>query len=68
MVFPGDPVVKNSSCNAGDMSLIPGWGTKIPYAMEHLSPHAVTTEPVYSGAHKTQLERSHETSTETRAL
>ena len=63
--FPGDPVVKNSSCNAGDMSLIPGWGA---YAMEHLSPRAVTAEPVCSGAQKAQLESSHATSTETCAL
>ena len=24
--FPGDPVIKNSSCNAGDPSFIPGSG------------------------------------------
>ena len=32
--FPDGPVVKNPSCNAGDVSLIPGQGTKIPHAME----------------------------------
>ena len=28
--FPGGPVVKNLSSNAGDVGLIPGWKTKIP--------------------------------------
>ena len=28
--FPGGPVVKNPACRAGDMSLIPGGGSKIP--------------------------------------
>ena len=32
--FPGGPVVKNSPCNAWDMSGIPGQGTKIPHALE----------------------------------
>ena len=31
--FPGDPVVKTSSSSAGSMSLIPGWGSKIPHAL-----------------------------------
>ena len=30
--FPGDPVVKNPPCNAGDASSIPGLETKVPYA------------------------------------
>ena len=30
--FPGGPVVKISSSNAGDVGSIPGWGTKIPHA------------------------------------
>ena len=30
--FPGGPLVKNLLCNAGDMGLIPGWGTKIQHA------------------------------------
>ena len=30
--FPGGPVIKNPSSNAGDAGLIPGWGTKIPRA------------------------------------
>ena len=37
--FPGGPVVKNSPCNAGDVGLIPGWGTKIPHMGEQLSLH-----------------------------
>ena len=43
--FPGGPVVKNPPCNAGDMSLIPGEGTKILHAAEKLSSLAATTEP-----------------------
>ena len=30
-------------CN--DTGSIPGWGTKIPHAMQQLSPHTATTEP-----------------------
>ena len=30
--FSGGPVVKNPLCNAGDVGLIPGRGTEIPYA------------------------------------
>ncbi|KAB0375013.1 hypothetical protein FD755_013505, partial [Muntiacus reevesi] len=30
----GNPVVKNLSCNAGDVGSIPGRGTKIPHAVE----------------------------------
>ena len=29
--FPGGPVVENPPCKAGDMSLIPGRGSDIPY-------------------------------------
>ena len=36
--FPGDPVVKIPLCNARDVGLLPSWGTKIPHAMEQLSP------------------------------
>ena len=32
--FPGGPVVKNLLCNAGDAGAIPGWGAKIPHAMD----------------------------------
>ena len=45
--FPGVPVVK--SCLATQRT-VPGWGTKIPHAAEQLGPHALTTEPVHSGA------------------
>ena len=34
---PGGPVVRNPPCNAGDASLIPGQGTKIPTAAGQLS-------------------------------
>ena len=44
--FPGAPVVKNPSCNPGDMGSTPGWGTKIPQATEQLSLHATTRESV----------------------
>ena len=30
--FPDGPVVKNLPCSAGDMGLVLGQGTKIPYA------------------------------------
>ena len=33
--FPGGPVIKNPPSNAGDTGLMPGWGTKIPYAVEY---------------------------------
>ena len=42
--FPGGRVVKNPPCNAGDVGLIPGQGTKIPRAIVQLSPQAATTE------------------------
>ena len=34
-------MVKNLPCNAGDVGLIPGQGTKIPYAAGQLSPCAL---------------------------
>ena len=40
--FPGGPVVKNLPCNGKDEGLIPGEGTKIPHAVEQLSPLATT--------------------------
>ena len=43
--FPGGPVVKNLPSNAGDPGAVPGWGTRIPYAMGQLSPCTTTTEP-----------------------
>ena len=42
--FPGGPVVKTPPCNARDVGLIPGQGTKILHAWEQLSPHTVTRE------------------------
>ena len=40
--FPGGPGVKNPPCNAGDMSLIPGQGTKMPRVTRQLTPCATT--------------------------
>ena len=42
--FPGGPVVKNPTSNAGDVGSIPGWGTKIPHASGQLSPRVTTIE------------------------
>ena len=36
--FAGGPAVKNPPSNAGDVSSIPGLGTKIPRATGQLSP------------------------------
>ena len=44
-------MVKNLLSNGGDMSSIPGQGTKISHAMRKLKPHATTTESTCSGAH-----------------
>ena len=52
--FPGGPGVKNLPSNAGDTGSIHGQGTKIPYAVEQLSPDTTATEPVCSGAHMPQ--------------
>ena len=38
--------MKSLLANAGDMGLIPGLGTEIPYAAGRLSPCATVTEPV----------------------
>ena len=32
--FPGGPVVKTSSSNVGGVGSIPGWGAKIPHALQ----------------------------------
>ena len=45
--FPGGPVVKNLSSKTGDTGSILGWGTKISNAMEQLSLHAPTKDPMY---------------------
>ena len=42
--FPDGPVIKNPCSNSGDMGLIPGWGTKIPYTTGQVSPHTTTRE------------------------
>ena len=42
--FPGGPVVKNPPANTGDMGSIPGQGTRVPHAVEQLSPSATTRE------------------------
>ena len=41
--LPDSPVVENPPSNAGHTGLIPGWGTKIPDVMEHLSPSTAST-------------------------
>lgn len=48
--FPGNTVVKNPAFNAGDLALILGGGTKIPYASGQLSPWSMTTEPEHPAA------------------
>ena len=35
-------MVKNPHCDAEDVGLIPGWGIKIPRAVEQLSPCTAT--------------------------
>jgi len=42
--FSAGPVVKNSSCNAGDMGSNTSQGTKIPHAVEQLNPCTTTRE------------------------
>ena len=44
--FPSIPVVKNPPCNAGDAGSIPGQEAKILYAVEQLSLHGTTKEPM----------------------
>ena len=41
-------MVKGPPASAAHTGLIPGPGTKIPHAMEQLSPSATTTEPMHS--------------------
>ena len=43
--FPGGPMAKSPSCNAGDAGSIPGLGTRIPHAAGQLSPCATPREP-----------------------
>ena len=51
-------MVENPPSKAGDINSIPGQGTYVPYATEHLNPCAATTEPAHSGTPIPQLERS----------
>ena len=55
MGLPGRSVVKNPPCNARDVGLIPGQGTKIPSTVGQLSPCTATTEPLIQSLHA-QLE------------
>ena len=32
--FPGGPVVKTSPSNAGGVGSIPGWGARVPHALQ----------------------------------
>ena len=50
-------MVKNLPCNAGNVDMIPGQGTRIPHAAEQLNPHATTRESVCrnEGSHVPQL-------------
>ena len=43
--FAGAPVVGNLPSYAGDVGLIPGWGTKIPHALGQLSTRATVKSP-----------------------
>ena len=43
--LPGGPVVENLSANAWDRGSIPVRGTKIPHAMQQLSPCSTTRGP-----------------------
>lgn len=40
--FPGSPVFKNLTSNAGVGGSVPGWGTKVRRALEQLSSRATT--------------------------
>ena len=53
--FPGGSAVQ-SPCTARDAGSAPGQGTKIPQAMEQLSPCTTATEPACSRACVPQLQ------------
>ena len=57
--FPGGLVVKNLPWNAGDVSSIPGQGTKIPHATEQLSQHITAREPVRHNERSCLLQLRH---------
>ena len=42
--LPGGPVVKNLPSNAGNLGVIPGWGTNSLHAAGQLSLHMAATE------------------------
>ena len=52
MDFPDGPVVKNPPSNAGDVGLIPGRGTKIPYVAGQLSPCMQLLSPCTTSGHR----------------
>ena len=43
--LPGGPLANSLASNAGDAGSIPGWGSKLAYTAEQLSPCATTREP-----------------------
>ena len=45
--FPGGPGFENLPSNGEDAGSIPGWGTKIPHAVEPLSSCTRTTESTH---------------------
>ena len=49
-------MVKNPTCNAGDVGSILGWVTEIPHAMEQLSPQTTTSESVFCNERSCMLE------------
>ena len=53
--LPCSPAVKLHASTAKGMGSIPGQGTKIPRAMDQLSPSTTTAEPVCSRARLPQL-------------
>ena len=53
----GGPVVKNLPSNAGDVSSIPGQGTRIICAAGQLRPRVTIIEPMHSSVHAPQQEK-----------
>ena len=53
--FPGSPEVKNLSCNAGNIGLTLGRGTRIPHAMWQPSPQAATRESFFFNFKKNEI-------------
>ena len=46
--LPGTPAVKNLPCNAEDVGLVPGQGTKILHAEGQLSPSTQKEKPEHT--------------------